>query len=354
MRCYRQIMTQGGKALGSSYWSNAIYTLHYGDSVDKAELFKAHSAFETLFGAGAMQPGDPHRHNRDPDRRLRIGYVSPDFRLHSVAYFSAPIIGGHDRSKVEVICYATGVETDKMTDRFKAAADGWRDLAPLSVDEQADLLRADQVDILVDLAGHTGGNALPLFARKPAPVQVTYCGYPNTTGLAAMDYRLVDAVTDPEGPAADPMAEMPCRLPGSFLVFRPAEGLADPLPPPVQTKGHVTFGSFNNIAKVGRRTVEAWAEILRRVPNARLCLKGKVLRDPETKDRISQRLQTLGLDLDRVDLIAYAKNLRTHMALYGDIDLALDTFPYNGTTTTFEALWMGVPVLCLRGDRHMA
>jgi predicted O-linked N-acetylglucosamine transferase (SPINDLY family) len=241
---------------------------------------------------------------------------------------------------------------DSITDLIKENSDRWREAAAWAPDQFAEEVKRDEIDILIDLAGHTGNNALLHLARKPAPVQVTYLGYPNTTGLNAIDWRLTDIHADPQGQDEDPMSERPYRLPRSFLLYRPVDDLPDITPPPFLENGHVTFGSFNNLSKLSRACLRTWSEILTAVPDSRLLLKAKVLRDAATRDRVGQTLSGWGLDMDRVDLVSYAPTLRAHMATYSKVDIALDTFPYNGTTTTYEALQMGVPMVGCRGTRH--
>ena len=216
----------------------------------------------------------------------------------------------------------------------------------------AERIRADGIDILVDLAGHTGENRLGVFARKPAPVQVTWMGYPNTTGLDAIDYRLVDSVTDPIGQADVWASETLVRLAGGFLCYAgPATALQPTLPPSLAT-GTLTFGSFNNPAKLSDKTLDAWATLLKRMPQSRLMLKGISFADASTRGLFLSRLDDREIAAERVELVAWQPSEAVHLAQYGHVDIALDPFPYNGTTTTCEALWMGVPVVTLRGDRH--
>ena len=222
----------------------------------------------------------------------------------------------------------------------------------LSDEELAERIRADGIDILVDLAGHTAKNRLRVFARKPAPVQVTWLGYPNTTGLEAIDYRLVDAVTDPVGEADAWASETLVRLEGGFLCYGGLKDAPEPTVPPCLKTGTVTFGSFNNPAKVSAATFDAWATLLSRLPQARLLLKGTPFADAATRALFLARLGERGVAAERIELVAWLPGAAAHLALYHRVDIALDPFPYNGTTTTCEALWMGVPVVTLRGDRH--
>src|SRR5262249_25869327 len=285
-------------------------------------------------------------------RLLRIGYVSPDFRQHSVAYFLEPLLRGHDRQQVEVFCYGDVARPDSVTTHLQELADHWLVTVGTSHQALAERIRTDRIDILVDVAGHTAGNRLLVFARKPAPVQVTWLGYPNTTGLKAIDYRLVDAVTDPAGEADAWASESLVRLEGGFLCYGALTDAPAPTLPPCLGTGTITFGSFNNPAKVSAATFDAWAKLLSRLPQARLLLKGTPFADAATRALFLARLDERGVAAERVDLMGSVSSATQHLALYHRMDIALDPFPFNGTTTTCEALWMGVPVITLRGHRH--
>jgi predicted O-linked N-acetylglucosamine transferase (SPINDLY family) len=334
--------------------SNLAFSLNFADDISVGEVFETHREWDVSHGRQKPAPDahpDVHLNDRSLGRRLKVGYVSPDFRLHSVAHFLEPLFRSHDRDEVEVFCYSEVSAPDAVTERFKRLADRWTTTVGMSDDALTDGIRNDGIDILVDLAGHTSRNRLPVFARKPAPVQVTWLGYPNTTGLGTIDYRLVDAVTDPEGDADAFASEALVRLPGGFLCYGAREDAPTPGPAPCLTTGSVTFGSFNNIAKLSGATLDVWARLLTRLPTARLLLKGKPFIEAATRTICLDRLAERGVAADRIELVAWLPE-RAHLALYDGIDIALDPFPYNGTTTTCEALWMGVPVVTLRGDRH--
>jgi protein O-GlcNAc transferase len=330
--------------------SNLAFSLNLVDDVSLGEVFETHRAWDVQHGRRKQSPG-AHVNDRSIGRRLKVGYVSPDFRLHSVAYFLEPLLRCHDRNAIEVFCYSEVSAPDAATERFKELADHWVATVGMSDDALTHRVRNDGIDILVDLAGHTSKNRLPVFARKPAPVQVTWLGYPNTTGLAAMDYRLVDAVTDPKGEADAFASETLMRLPDGFLCYGARDDAPTPRAAPCLTTGFVTFGSFNNIAKLSGATLDVWARLLTRLPRARLLVKGKPFAEATTRAIYLDRLTERGVAADRIELVAWLPE-RTHLALYDRVDIALDPFPYNGTTTTCEALWMGVPVVTLRGDRH--
>ena len=331
--------------------SGLLFSLNYDDKATADVIFAEHREWGAKFARPASRP-TASAGDRETGRRLRIGYVSPDLRAHSVAYFLEPLLRGHDRQAVEIFCYAEVARPDAVTARLRDLSDHWLTTVGLSDDEVAERIRADGVDILIDLAGHGVKNRLGVFARRPAPVQATWLGYPNTTGLDAIDYRLVDETTDPVGQADGWASETLVRLPGGFLCYGGLKDAREPAAPPSLTTGVVTFGSFNNPAKLSASTLEAWAGLLTRLPQARLLLKGKAFADPGARALLLGRLGERGVAAERVELVAWLANSDAHLALYDRIDVALDPFPYNGTTTTCEALWMGVPVVTLRGDRH--
>ena len=262
-----------------------------------------------------------------------------------------PLLKEHDRDAMEVFCYAELKRPDKVTRDLQRLADHWLVTVGLSDEKLADRIRADGIDILVDLAGHTANNRLRVFARKPAPVQVTWLGYPNTTGLEGIDYRLVDAVTDPVGAADTWASETLVRLDGGFLCYGPLKNAPEPTGPPSLKTGAVTFGSFNNPAKISPATFDAWAMLLARSSQARLLLKGAPFRDAATRALFLAQLTERGVAAERVQLVGWVPAAE-QLAVYHHVDIALDPFPYNGTTTTCEALWMGVPVIALLGNRH--
>jgi protein O-GlcNAc transferase len=334
--------------------SNLLFCLNEYDKLPNDQLFAAHQEWGRRYGRQAARPST-YADVCNAERRLKIGYVSPDFRLHSVAYFVEPLLRNHDRQAVKVFCYAEVMQPDEMTAHLQGFADHWLSTVGLSDDELAERIRMDGIDILVDLAGHTAKNRLLVFARKPAPVQVTWLGYPNTTGLEAIDYRLVDAVTDPPGQANSWTSETLVRLNGGFLCYSRPTGTLETAAPPCLENGTVTFGSFRQPgAKLTPPTLHAWRTLLARQPNARLLLKGKSFSDAPTQAFFLARLTECGVKTERVELMAPLPDATAHQALYNRVDIALDPFPNNGTTTTCEALWMGVPVVTLRGNRHAA
>jgi predicted O-linked N-acetylglucosamine transferase (SPINDLY family) len=332
---------------------NLLFCQNYSDSLSAKQLFSAHREWDQRFGSGASRP-KAYANAPDVNRRLRIGYVSPDFRRHSVAYFLAPLLEAHDRQAVEIFCYAEVSEPDHVTSHLNGLADHWLVTVGLSDKSLADRIQADGIDILVDLAGHSPNNRLRVFTHKPAPVQVTWLGYPNTTGLAAMDYRLVDAVTDPIGEADGWASETLFRLEGGFLCYEGSKEAPEPRARTRGTKSPITFGSFNNLNKISTSTLDAWITLLGRLPEAQLLLKGIPFVQEEARASFLARFRERGIAAERIELVASLPSHVAHLALHDRIDIALDTFPYGGTTTTCEALWMGVPVITLCGDRHAA
>ncbi len=338
----------GAAGVHSAY----LLGLHYRDSLTPEKLFHEHLRFDRQHLESLAAGPSAVRPRPDPDRRLRVGYVSPDLRRHSVAYFFEPLLAAHDRNDFEVVCYASVPRPDAVTRRLQEVADGWRDVHELSDADLADLIRRDEIDILVDLAGHTLGNRLLAFARKPAPIQVTYLGYPDTTGLATMDYRLTDGWADPGGLTDHLHSERLVRLSSGFLCYRPPDEAPAVGVLPAFEQGRLTFGSFNNLCKVGPEVVKCWADVLKAVPASRLIIKASALGHADARRHLQSLFELNGVATDRVTLLGETPGVRDHLNLYNQVDVALDTFPYHGTTTTCEALWMGVPVVTRAGRTH--
>lgn len=347
----RKAVEGGGESKRGSY-SEYLLSLNYDEELSAAEIHAEHARIGRLY-VGDTIPTPPARRSLG-GRRLRIGYVSPDFRTHSCAFFIEPLLMAHDKRAVEVFCYASVKQPDETTDRLRVLSDHWRDIESLSDAEAAALIVEDGIDVLVDLAGHTGGTRLGVFALRPAPVQVSWLGYPNTTGLPVIDYRITDAWADPPGEADRLHTEKLARLAGGFLCYKAPACAPEVTSLPMERNGRLTFGSFNNASKIGPSTVRIWSEILDRVPGSRLILKSRQFADAGVRRRYQGLFSAHGVGADRLAIVPLVPGLREALAAYGDIDLALDTFPYNGTTTTCEALWMGVPVVTRVGDRHAA
>jgi protein O-GlcNAc transferase len=327
-----------------------LMNVSYLGTADVAAVFARHREFDERYGS-RVERHTGHGNDADAGRRLRVGYVSADLRRHSVAYFIEPVLEAHDRERFEVYGYFNHASGDEVSERLRAQVDGWVPCVRLSDEELAQRIRADRIDILVDLAGHTAGNRLLTFARKPAPVQVTYLGYPTSTGLSAIDYRLTDWEVDPHGYEAF-NAERPIRLEHSYYCYRPFERSPPVSVLPARQAGHITFGSFNNFAKASPETLELWARVLEAVPGSRLLLKAKSLGDAGVRAGVLERLTRLGVEAERVELRGWEGEVGGQLVLYGQMDIGLDTYPYNGGTTTCEALWMGVPVVTLAGATH--
>ena len=282
-------------------------------------------------------------------RPLRVGYVSADFKAHPVTTFVGPVLAAHDPAAVDVFCYASVDRPDAVTAALRTTVPHWRDIAGLTDAAAADVIRADGVDVLIDLGGHTAGNRLGVFARRPAGVRVTFLGYPATTGMAAIDYRITDAVADPPGASEAFHTERLLRLDGGAWAYRPG-GLPPVSPPPCVVNGFVTFGSFNNLPKLTPAVLGTWAAILRNTAGSRLVLKAVGLGGTAGRAYVARHL--VGVEPARVDLLPWTADAASHLSAYGRVDVALDPSPYNGTTTTCEALWMGVPVVTLAGQSH--
>jgi predicted O-linked N-acetylglucosamine transferase (SPINDLY family) len=327
--------------------SNLLCALHYRDGVTAGELSEAHDEFEKAFGQPLRSAWKPHENGRDPDRPLRLGFLSPDLHRHPVGYFLIGLFEHLPPSQALLFCYSTGGTPDDLSARLRAAAAEWRDVGPLSDEAIAERIRDDSIDILFDLAGHTGNNRLLVMAHKPAPIQITWAGYVGTAGLAAIDYLLADGFEVPPELEHHYREEV-LRMPNGYVCYEPPA--APPVAPlPALARGHVTFGSFSNPAKLGPQIAAPWARILDRVPHSRLVLKYKGLDDPVHTGRLREYFAAQGVDLARVDLQGDSpqSELLPH---YDGIDIALDPFPYGGGVTTLEALWMGVPVVTLPGE----
>lgn len=328
-----------------------LMATNYADHLEPDFVFARHKelAQRVWPAAPATVPSSPRSGGR-----LKVGYVSADFGYHVVSFFIEPVIAGHDRDRFEVVCYFNGLHEDAQCARLKETGVTWRNIGRTEDDEAYRAIRADGLDLAVDLAGHTGGNRLGLFARRIAPVQVTWLGYPNSTGLSAMDFRITDAWADPPGCAEALHTERLWRLPSGFLVYRPRPEAPPVAPAPCLRNGFVTFGSFNNFAKVSPTALRLWARLLSEVPDARLLIKAKGLSEPEFANTVRADFAAVGGDIARLRLEEQVTQFEAHLAHYAEVDVALDSMPYCGTTTTCEALWMGVPVVTLAGEVHAA
>jgi protein O-GlcNAc transferase len=329
-----------------------LFQMLYNPKYDAKAIFSEHLRFAKQFAEPLSSSVSHYTNLGVPKRRLRIGYVSSDFRRHAVAYFFEPVIATHKHEHFEIFCYSNSLQRDEVTKRIQEYADQWLNIAGISDQKATELIQKDEIDILVDLAGHTANNRILVFARKPSPIQISWIGYPATTGLATMDYKIVDNYTDPAGMTEQFYTEQLIRLPESFLCY-----LSDPDSPevgslPSLTTGYVSFGSFNNFTKITPEVIAVWAKILKVVHNSHLVLKATSFSDRMTRDYALSMFSECGIEGHRIKLSSWLPSIREHLNLYDHVDIALDTFPYNGTTTSCEAMWMGVPVITLAGKTH--
>lgn len=325
--------------------SNLLLTLHYHPGYAPADLAREHRKWADRHVTPLESGRRPHRNDPEPDRRLRIGYVSPDFREHAVARFILPLLEKHDGRQVEVFAYSDATSRDRVTELIGAHVDQWRDVAMLSHAQLADTVRDDRIDILVDLAAHSAHNRLLAFARKPAPVQVTYLAYCSTTGVDAIDYRLTDRFLDPPGEDLSHYTERSVCLPDCYWCYSAPALPPEVLPTSARRSGPPTFGCLNNFAKVTAPTLELWIELLRRVPEARLLLYA---RGDHHRERVREALRRAGLAESRLTFVG-RQPFVDYLETYREIDVGLDPVPWGGGTTTCDALWMGVPVVSLAG-----
>jgi predicted O-linked N-acetylglucosamine transferase (SPINDLY family) len=325
--------------------SNLLYTMHYTPEYDARAICDEHRRWNSQHAAPLARDHRPHENDATPDRRLRVGYVSPDFRAHPLAHIAGPLFAHHDHRAFEVFFYSDVPRPDDVTARLRRQADGWREVFGRTDAEVAEQIRADRIDILVDLALHMAYHRLLVFARKPAPVQVSWFAYPSTSGLSAIDYRLTDPYLDPPGAVEDAYVEQSIRLPDCFWCYDPQTEDPPVGPLPAESGGGVTFGSLNNFCKINPAVIRLWAEVLRAVANSRLLVLAKT---GSHRERFLRAMEQAGVAPDRVEF-AGLRSRAEYLQLYQRIDVGLDTFPYNGHTTTLDALWVGVPIVSLAG-----
>ncbi|XP_078435276.1 tetratricopeptide repeat (TPR)-like superfamily protein [Wolffia australiana] len=333
---------------------NRLLAMNYINEGDDDTLYKAHKEWGERFMKLYSQY-TTWENTKEVDRPLVIGYVSPDYFTHSVSYFiEAPLVY-HDYANYKVVVYSAVVKSDAKTFRFRdrvlKKGGVWRDIYGMDEKKVAEMVREDKIDILVELTGHTANNKLGVLACRPAPIQATWIGYPNTTGLPTVDYRFTDALADPPDTQQKHLEEL-VRLPGCFLCYSPSLEAGPVAPTPAAANGFVTFGSFNNLAKITPKVLGVWAKILNAVPNSRLMVKCKPFCCESVRQRFLTSLETLGLEPLRVDLLPLILLNHDHMQAYSLMDISLDTFPYAGTTTTCESLYMGVPCVTMSGAVH--
>lgn len=323
-----------------------LLTLHYFEQ-NPLKIFDEHARWSVSAYNAAPEPLNFSRTDRN---NIRVGFVSADFKAHPVATFFAPVLRHYDRNNFEVYCYSHVSNPDTTTLKLKKLGGLWRSVVGLSDHEMADLVRQDGIDILVDLSGFTEGNRLGTFALKPAPIQCTWLGYPNTTGLPQIDYRITDSISDPLGITDHLYTEHLVRLPHTFLCYSP-ETIDFSLH---SSDGPITFCCFNHLPKLSESLITMWVEILNQLPEAKLLLKSAFFCDQGVCNMILSRFKARGIDPNKIDLREFTATQKEHLQLYSRCHIALDTYPYHGTTTTCEALWMGVPVISLAGPSHVS
>jgi predicted O-linked N-acetylglucosamine transferase (SPINDLY family) len=337
--------------------SVSLLNMLYLIEVTPAQIYQRHREWGDSAAAEAQKnhPAPmPFTNGRDPERRLRVAYLSPDFRYHAVSFFFEPLLAHHDNQAIAAYCYAEVDRPDIVTSTLQQIGGIWRNTVGLDNAALRAQLRTDEIDIAIDLAGHTREGRLNAFAVKPAPVTATWLGYPTTTGLSTIDWRITDAYADPPGQEKF-YSEKLMRLPDTFLCYHFYGTVTPPVArPPVIARGTITFGSFNNPLKLSPPAITAWSQILNEVPGSRLVLKSARAIDPSLRANFLQRFATYGIAAERIEMRAPQPSMVDHLDSYSEIDIALDPFPYNGTTTTCEAMWMGVPMISLIGDHHAA
>lgn len=340
----------------SGIHSGLLLTLHYRHGNDGERLLQSHMSWakahhENVGWLGARSPAELVASG---NRRLNIGYLSADFARHPVAHFIEGVLAAHDRSRFNIFCYSGVAFPDEVTQRMRGLCEHWRDVSRAHESWVVNRMYADGIDILVDLGGHSAETLLRLLMHKPAPLQVTWLGYPNTTGVTEIDYRFTDAYADPEGETDRFHTEQLVRLEHGFLCYRPPEDSPEVGGAPSLSAGRVTFGCFNNLAKVTPEIIELWSRLLGRLPGSRLMLKAYGLSAESARRDFAARFAGHGIGDGQLVLCAPESSHAGHMAKYNEVDIALDVFPYHGATTTCEALWMGVPVITLAGATHVS
>jgi predicted O-linked N-acetylglucosamine transferase (SPINDLY family) len=336
--------------------SNLLYALLLDPGSDEAAIREECRQWDRIYAEPLRRHRAPHENDRSPDRRLRIGYVSPDLGDHPVGRFMAPLLAHHDHQQFEIFVYCDHTRPDPIARQNRSHADAWRATDRMSDEQVARMVREDRIDILVDLVMHTSNNRLLVFARKPAPIQVSYLAYPGFTGLQTIDYRLTDPYLDPRvltplppggaGAEYSGLFEEPFQLPHTFWCYTEPVEACELAPPPVLKSDHITFGCLNNFGKVSELLIDAWFRILRQTPGSRLLVHA---RRGSHRDYLAARFQAEGIDPNRLEFVGFLK-LPEYFRQYNQIDIALDTYPYAGGTTTCDALWMGVPVISLAGN----
>ncbi|MES2399669.1 MAG: tetratricopeptide repeat protein [Pseudomonadota bacterium] len=327
--------------------STELFLLNFDEKLPAEEIFQRHAAFGARMEAAFPVRFKTRRDTAILERRLRVGYVSGDFNSHPVAQFMLPVLERHDHNAFEIFCYSCGSRKDAVTEKISSLCNRWTDVSTLSDRQLADTIHQDGIDILVDLSGHSGSVKLAVFSERPAAIQATWLGYLNTSGLSRMDYRICDARTDPEEWSGKFHTEKLIHLPASQWCYRPVMDMHHATSAPVQRNGHVTFGSFNSGLKISTPMCRRWAEILVAVPGSRLLIAD--VKSERKQEAIKFQMRQFGASIDCIQFMP-RMDLPDYFKLYNSVDIALDTSPYGGGTTTFDALWMGVPVVTAKGN----
>jgi predicted O-linked N-acetylglucosamine transferase (SPINDLY family) len=349
VKYYRQALSI--KSDNFNTFTCMLLALQYSTAFSAEDIYIAHQQFGQRVQSKQGNASVIHLNDRAVGRRLKVGYVSGDFRNHAVAFFIEPILANHDRSQFEVYCYYNLSTEDDQTKKLAILADHWLICSAMSDEQLASRIREDGIDILIDLSGHTSHNRLPMFARKPAPVQITWIGYAGTTGLAAMDYRITDAYMDPPGLTERYHSETLIRLPQTSTLYQPTSGCPKVNALPALKSEQFVFASLNNLTKVNQGVVNLWSKILTAVPRAKLMLAN--MSEEAIEKRVVAMFEQCGIGPERL-ILKPRMPLLDYLALHHQIDVALDPFPYTGGTTSVHSLWMGVPVITLAGQRTVS
>lgn len=334
--------------------SNYLMTMLLSAECSPEEIFLQHARWSEVFEKPLVHKQKPLTNSPEKERHLRIGYLSNDYKNHPVAFFIEPILATHDRRNFTIFCYSNCDSPDTITTQLEKLADVWRPIHNLDDEALDHLIRSDAIDILVDLGGHTAKNRLTVFALKPAPVQVTWLGYAATTGMKSIDYRIADAATDPPGLTEHLYSETLWHLPHNFICYRPPANSPPVAPLPCRKNGFVTFGVFNHFSKITPEAIDLWCKLLATLPDAKLFIKAQGMEHEPMRDRTRAMFASRGICQNRLELAGKTPTIYSHLELFEKVDISLDTFPYNGTTTTCESLWMGVPVVAKEGNSHVS
>lgn len=331
----------------SAVHSALLFNMAFWPGITASDILAEARAWNARHAHALACESRPHENDRSPERRLRIGYVSGDFGSHVVSLFTIPLLQNHDHRAFEIFCYSSVGKPDRLTERTRGYADVFRDVSALDDAALAEVIRRDRIDVLVDIAMHMTGRRLLVFARRPAPVQVCWLAYPGTTGLETIDYRVSDPFLDPPDADTGVYTEQTLRLPDSFWCYDPLTDACDVGPLPALTRGSVQFACLNHFRKVNEGVLRVWSEVLAAVPKSRLLL---VTPPGSARDRVRSFFEKAGVVPDRIGFFERCGRLQ-YLRSYREIDICLDTFPYNGHTTSLDGLFMGVPTVTLQGDR---